>query len=360
VRAHHDHFVLQRGIGPFGERHDVAIGHDVPVDVGGQRDLDVGQRRRRDAAGRLGRCRQIPQGPAGAADQRLRGLRRDLRHGDRHRLHPGRETVALHAQRRLGPVAARRHGEVARFVVVHVRHDEQARGAPRLGAQGLPQGAGGLGPHDAIEGTLRIGLTRLVVEHEQNGPPHGVALQVVVVAFRRRDAESGEHDRSGRVARTAEAMGVEVHAWRQVAASPGLDDREAVLGAQGGRHQVVPVEVGALGSGGLQAEPREPHADELGCRRVAGRVRESSLERVGCQEVQVGAEIVLADRVVPWRRGGRGASDEAEGQQDDGGESHGHGASSFAPIIRAASRRRPACSMARRSRHADPGGRHHD
>ena len=77
-------------------------------------------------------------------------------------------------------------------MVVHIRHDEERDRAATLGFEGLAKRVGVLRGEQAVEGALRVGLARLVVEHEDDPPPHVGPAVIVATQVRGHDPETGE------------------------------------------------------------------------------------------------------------------------------------------------------------------------
>ena len=310
----HDHpFVLQLCIAPVDERDDVAVGNDVAIDGRVEIDASARQRERREAARRLGGPRQLLERFPRAGDERCGEGGRNLRDRNVDAVGPRRQRINKDARGRFGPDVARRRLEVRRArMVVHVA-DEQHRARPLLlRREHPPPQRRPLGRHDAVEWAVRIALARLVVEREHDPAPH-VAVVVVVLQPRRRDAEAGEHDVAGRAAARADALRVEILTRPQMAAGAVRhDDVERVAVAERRGHQVVPLEVRIVRRGRLQTHALEPRADEIGGGAVLLGVGQPSAQRVAREKEQIGAQIVLPDRVVlrRERRGGDRGGDE--------------------------------------------------
>ena len=167
--------------------------------------------------------------------------------------------------------------------------------------------------------------------------------------MRRADAEAGEHQGSRRGAARAEAVGIELlPGTKMPRGAAGGRDVEPVGGGIGdGRgHQVVRLEERPVRPGAFQPHALEPRADEVGRRAILFRVGEAAPHRVAGEEEQIGAEIVLADRLVLRRPLLRRQMNRArQARRDDEVLLH---AGDYAPESRV------ACELTSRGRPLDP------
>ena len=186
-------------------------------------------------------------------------------------------------------------------------------------ASALRQGAAGSAVTTPSNGLFVVALARLVVEH-QHDLPGDVAAVVVVLPARGGDAEPGEDHRRGHFPAGAEALRVEVLAVREPAhRAVGAVHLQGAALAQRGGHQVVGLEIRAARGGRLQPDALEAGADVVGGGQVLGGVGEAAAHRIAGQEEEIGAQLVLADRLGVRRglllAGQRGGQD--EGQRAD-------------------------------------------
>jgi len=291
--------VPARRIGALEPREDVHVWHGPPRDGGAQRQLHAGQRHRRHAACALGRLRQRQQRLPRAGHQLLGDSSRHLHHRNAHALGPREQRVALDAQRLGRPVrrGLRREIRGAAHRVVHVFHHHEAHGALLLRRQRLAQQLPGLGTHHAVEHAARVVHARLAVEHERDAPAHGRAV-VVVRALGRHDAEAGKHQSGLHLGAAADAVRIGVLPLPQMRHhAVGPVHRDGVALTQRGGHQLIGLQIAALRTAGRQPQPLEARLHPLGRQQVLLRGGQPALHLVGGQKEQIGAQVVLSDRL---------------------------------------------------------------
>ena len=188
-------------------------------------------------------------------------------------------------------------------MVVDVR-DEDDRGRPGLlRIERLAQIARVLGGDDPVEDAVRVALTGLVVEDEDEPALERVVAQVVMRQLRRSNPEAGE-----------DHFALDAPARREVErreALPHLDrrpgpvlpqDLELVVVTELGPHERERVAEGVLATHRLETEPLEPRLKEAGRERVLGGVGQTPAHLVRGEKEEIRPELVREDRVLARRR----------------------------------------------------------